>query len=109
MRLPNSYKSNSLTVRRTLNILFYCFNLQNLDFQYNGKWVYLDEFLSLYPHLMGAPASSIKIRFFGGPPRHWGWFDGSLATLLTDKIMWAFASKDEKYIKAVYEYSTTSH
>ena len=97
---------NSMTVRRVINILFYCFDLTNFDFHFQGEWVYLDEFLSRYPYLMEMSANSVKIRFFGGPPRRWGWFDGSFATLLADKIMWAKATgdiKDMNNIKGIFD------
>jgi hypothetical protein len=90
-----------MTVRRVINILFYCFNLTNFDFHFQGNWVYLDEFLNHYPHLMEAPAGSVKIRFFGGAPSHWGWFNGSFATLLADKIMWARATDDKKQVQKI--------
>jgi hypothetical protein len=42
--------------------------------------------LATDPFRAGSAASSVGIRFWGGPPGDRGWYEGSLITMLVDRL-----------------------
>jgi hypothetical protein len=61
---------------------------------YRGVNTDVSEILQIRPELAKVPASAVRIRFFGGPPGRYGWFNGTVQTYLCDKIMWCTAIGD---------------
>ena len=84
---------SNTTVRKAINILHYCFKCSEDDIQWNGIHVSPAEMLENHPELGDTPADKVAVRFFGGPPGRGGFYNGTLYTLLADKIMWAVAHK----------------
>lgn len=81
--MPDAEK---LTVIRACNYLHHWYNASEEEIQFAGMHLTLAEFIEKFPGLLSLPADSIIIRFFGGPPGHKGFFNGTIKTLLTDKI-----------------------
>lgn len=70
----------------------------------------IDEMLQLRPHLADFKANDVMIRFFGGPPGHYSWFDGSVYTYICDKIMWCVANREtetlNEFLKSVKHHAS---
>ncbi len=78
--------SDTLTVIRACNYLHHWFKASEEEIQYAGQHLTLAEFIEKFPGLLSRPASSVLIRFFGGPPGHQAFFNGTISTFLSDKI-----------------------
>ncbi len=75
------------------------------EVRYHGVDTDIEEMIELRPSLASCKASDVKIRFFGGPPGNYNWFDGSVYTYICDKIMWCVANREteilNEFLKAV--------
>jgi hypothetical protein len=79
----------STTVRRVVNYLYYCFDSGEVEVAFNcgSSKIAITDLLLEYPTLGSRPASTIKIRFFGGPPGKAAFYSGTMLTLLEDTVM----------------------
>lgn len=92
--------NNALTVIRAYHYLYYWFHCDDEEIQWNGKHIMLSEFIEAYSSLHNFPASKVYVRFFGGPPGKEGFFNGSLLTLLNDKIKrWNLKQQKQSVLK----------
>ena len=85
--------TRDITVRQAVNILHYCFNAGHAEIRFCGEDTSPLEMLAEKSYLENIPAAHIYIRFFGGPPGQYNWFNGTLFTFLSDRIMDAVAHK----------------
>ena len=83
-----------ITVKEAAKHLRTTFQSAYDDLKYHGVNTELSEVLFYRPELSCKLASSVQVRFFGGPPGRKGWFDGTVYTYLCDKIMDCVAHKD---------------
>jgi hypothetical protein len=85
-----------LTVVRVIHYLHYTFGAGDEEIEVNGVLSSPFKLLKDLPDLAGVPANSmVPISFWGGPPGKVTWYDGSLLTMLLDKILRAYDYGDE--------------
>ena len=87
-----------LSARSAVNILHYCFNKSDEVIKWAGKHISPTELLQQHPTFGDIPAISIPIRFFGGPPGNYNFYDGTLYTLVADAVLWAVSHQHDAEI-----------
>jgi hypothetical protein len=80
-----------LTVSRVVHYMQYTLCGEDHEVYYEGThWQQTTPLrLANDPHLAGRLASCIKIYFWGGPPSDEDWFEGTLLTMLLDRLWYA--------------------
>lgn len=79
--------TSDITVARAVNMLAYVLKIRGTQVVFAGEKIHVFD-LGEHPELCGLPADSIKLTFCGGPPGAYNTYNGSLLSLLIDRIMW---------------------
>jgi hypothetical protein len=92
-------KLGGMSASRAVNYLNYSFDNGLEEILMNGTRTTPIALMGELPGLHSVPASEVApIAFWGGPPGKRGWFDGSLLTLLIDRIMIAADDGNERLL-----------
>ncbi len=91
-----SQKLRGLSAMRCVNYLNYSFDAGFEEVELNGVKTTPAAMVADLPGLQCVPACEVApLSFWGGPPGKRGWYDGSLLTLLVDRIMQAAESGNQ--------------
>jgi len=77
-----------LTVSRVVRYMQYTLCGENHEIYCNGDST-TPLVLATNPHVAGSLAGNIHLWFWGGPPKKEEWYEGSLLTMLLDRLWYA--------------------
>lgn len=80
----------NIKATRVINYLFYTFDADDEQVMINGICLQIKQLRKDFPGIDMLRADEVgPLRFYGGPPSATKWYDGTLLTVLLDKILQA--------------------
>jgi hypothetical protein len=93
---------NHLTVTRAVRYLTHVFKIGNIEIGIAGGRASPVE-VATDPFLSGRLASRVQIQFWGGPPGERGFYNGSVLTMLIDKLFQCIVSGERASVEEFLE------
>lgn len=84
-----------------LNILCQDLGAANAIVYIKGERKSLIDLQDSYIFYKASEAGDITLRFYGGPPQHGGWYDGTLVTMLIDHIAYQQSTGGAEKVKDI--------
>ena len=91
-------RNDDITVSRAINFLSFILRSSEDTVIFADNKVQLYE-LGSHPELRDLPADRLKIAFCGGPPGKYTTYNGTLLTLLADRVAWELVYGNTKVLE----------